>query len=655
MPTDLEIKAEILAAVSSEYRERVIPELDTFLSREQMSEGKSTLQKFYSQWKSGKKGHYNPHNSWMGYCLGLTDKKPLNDFKFDKRRFFARPSPPDVDSDFDYRLRDKVIAYIISLYTQECVGHIGTMGGLKLKSALTRIIKTLDIAKAWKEGDDKDYTTRNVEKVREILGSLPRQRGAILSVKDDDGEHAIKNTIDATKYCKDFRFYMEKHPEILKHAANIEGLLSTFGVHASGIIVSDTPLAKIAPLRTAKEKAKEAVFATQFTQDDLEKLGLIKIDILGISTITVIADCIKLIKDYCGIDINLESLSSVDDPKTYETYKSGQLCGVFQCESKGMQETCINIGVDRFEDIMAALALYRPGPLDSIPQYCARKKGEERISYFHPTIEPHVKHILGVNYGLLVYQEDIMRICEALADMTPTEALMVIKGIGKKLPEVVQKGRTSFIKGCVKKGVPEEVATQYWDNFITPFAGYGFNNSHACCYGFNSYLTAYFKTHYPEEFLTASMNVCCEERYFERDKEKEDKDPPGCKELEAEAIRLGIKVLHRDINKCSLAYEIVKKKDEQNGIMQSEIRPPLHCKGLPTAAAVNIAANRPYASIKELAEKTNSSVGEEAVIALADAGFFKTRRDKLVAEFKMVRDDIKALNKLGRESVNMFE
>jgi DNA polymerase-3 subunit alpha len=612
-------------------------------------EQKEVLPKFYNQWKSGKKGHRNPWNSWTAYALGITDKKPSDSFELPRRRAFARPSPPDIDSDFDFERRQEILDFLVKIYGRGRVGNIGTYGALKMKSALTRIIKALDIANAFDPKNPKAsaqrYTTDNEAKAKEIKDSLPEQRGALLKVRDENGEeHVIKTTKDAMKWCPEFAKHMNEHPEILKHADNVEGLLSIFGVHASGVVLGDVLLDKIAPLRTAKENTGEVALATQFAYEDLELLGLIKFDILAISTLTVIAETIRMVKDNLGIHIDYENLP-LEDKKTFDLYRTGKLTGVFQCESYPMQKTCVDVGVDRFDDIMAVISLFRPGPMDSIPEYCDRKHGRKNISYFHPSIEPHVKEILGPTYGVLVYQEQVMKICEALGGMTVSEALVVIKGIGKKKEDIIAKGRNSFINGASLKGVPREVAEQYWDKFITPFSMYGFNAAHSCCYAYNSYITAFLKANYPEEFMCAYMNVECRRRKLDR-----------VTDLERECKKMGIDILPRDINKCGLSYQIVAKKDTANGIHKSEIRPAIHCKGLSQAAAENVVASRPYNSVKEFAENTDMTLVDlESVVALSDAKFFKTKQDKLKEEFIMTREDLKNRRKRGTDGTNLFD
>ena len=649
MATESEIKNEMLKAVKvdGETLKCIEAEIDEFASREGI-DGKSILQKFYSQWKSKKKGHKNPWNSKAAYYLGLTTSKPDGDFFFNKRRAFARPSPPDIDSDFDYEQRYKIIDYLVAKYGRGFVANVGTMGGLKLRSAVTRIVKARDIANAY---GDPDFTPRNMDMVSEILNSLPKQRGAVLKIKDENGEEkVIKTCADAYKYCPDFKHYMDKYPEILEDASVLEGLLSIFSVHASGLILSDVPLEQIAPLRTAKDSSGTVSLATQFAYEDLELLGLIKFDILAISTLTVIAECVKMIKENYGIDIDIENLplessESIEAQKTYELYRSGKLTGVFQCESTGMQDTCVEMGVDRFEDIMALISLYRPGPMDNIPEYCARKKGDKKIDYFHKSIEPFVKPVLAETYGILVYQEQIMQICNLLAGMSLTEGYGLIKGVSKKKEDIIEKYHKKFVDGCVKNGIQQNIAEQYWEKFIIPFAYYGFNKSHAAAYSLNSYITAFLKANYPEEFMCAYLNVETRRRKLDR-----------VLELERECRNMGIKLLPRDVNNSSLTYEIIRKKDMGQNITASEIRPSIHCKGLPTAAAETIVANRPYKSIKELAEKTDSSLDTEGMGALIDANCFKEKnKSKMVEQFKIIREDMKIMKKRGLQSGNIFD
>jgi DNA polymerase-3 subunit alpha len=656
-----DIKKEILDAVKDkDLLDKVMQEIDLMSKTEGLDE-KPILNKFYSIWKDskGKIGHRNDLNSWTAFAIGMTDKKPESDKQFlPKRRAFARKGFPDIDSDFDYEHRDSIYKYIIEKHGREHVGNIGTYSGLKMKSFVRRAIKAIDPEKSFFKGHDVWKTETN-NLGEEILSALPPQYGAFLKVKDKDGnEHPIKTVEDANNWCKNFSYYITKYPDLLNHSKNIEGLLSTFSVHAAGIVISSLPLSRIAPLRQSKitdyesdDGSPKYAYATQFEYSDLEFLGLIKFDILALSTLSVINRCIDLVEKNYGIKINIWNLP-LDDKKTYALYKSGNLTGVFQCEEPGMQKTMVSMGVDSLDDIMAGIALYRPGPMDSIPTYCARKHSVEPIEYFHPSIKKYIEPHIKKTYGLLVYQEQVMQICNSMAGFTIPEGYVVIKAISKKDKNLLKKYREGFISGSAKKSIPESVSAEYWDKIIMPFADYGFNKAHACCYGYNSYATAYLKANYPEEFLTSYLNV-------EINRSNHDK----VKVLEDIADEMNIEIAQRHINECELDYKIVKKADPRNGIPKSIIMPSIKCKGLSESAAEEIVKKKPYSSLKDFAEKTIGNIVDiKSCEALLEAGFFRPKgsakgvsKSKVLAEFEMIREDIKKAKKRGVESGNIFE
>jgi len=472
-----EIRNEILNLVNKNDQvdsfllDKINVELDVLECTEGL-DGKSNLEGFYDILKDskGKVGTKNRINSWVAWAVGLTNEKPNSDEFLPSKRVFARPGFPDIDSDFDFFRRDEIYKYIIDKYGRENVENIGTYIGLKLRMALTRTIKALDIAQSWHKGK-QEFVTENMAKVDEILSQLPKPKGAFMKAKDEEGkEQSIKTIEQAIKYCPDFKYYMDKYPAIVKHTKNIQGLLSSFSKHPAGIVISDVPVHTLSPVR----RSKKDQFASQYDMNDLESMGLIKLDILATSILTVIDRTVKMVKDNYNIDIDVENLK-LEDEKTFALYRSGNLKGVFQCENRGMQQTMRDIGVTSFDDIVAAIALYRPGPMGSIPDYCERKKGLSPVSYFHPTIEPFVKPYLEKTYGILTYQEHVMQICNSLAGISVTDGYILIKGIGKKKEHLISQYKKQFISGCVKNKVPADIAEQYWDTFIIPFASYGFN------------------------------------------------------------------------------------------------------------------------------------------------------------------------------------
>lgn len=432
MATEQEMRKEIIAAIKyPELTNKVLEELNV-LSKTDGLDNKPLLERFYKIWKSStdKIGHENKINSWTAYAIGMTIVKPQDDQPFlPKRRVFARAGFPDIDTDFDYARRSEVYRYIIEKYGQEQVGNIGTYAGIKMKSYIRRSVKSLDptksffkynpahIIQAYTQGKakiNKEWEKEANAKADEIVKSLPHQWGAILKIKDENGvEHDIKTVKDAYEWCPEFAYYMDQYPDILQHSHNIEGLLSVYGVHPAGIVVSDVPLSSVAPLRQTKihkeneDGEMQVVFATQYANEDLETLGLIKFDALALSTLTIIDNAIKEIKNRYGIVIDLKNIN-LDDEKTFDLYRSGNLTGVFQAEEDGMQHAFMNIGCNRFEDIVAIVALYRPGPLASIPSYAARKKGQEPIEYFHESFKKYLEPYLKDTYGILCIHEDTL-------------------------------------------------------------------------------------------------------------------------------------------------------------------------------------------------------------------------------------------------------
>lgn len=670
-----EMKAEIVASIQSSGRgdDTLMKHVDWELNRLASTDGlgnKNNLKEFYGIWKEMIEkneiglGQHNDLQSWTAWALGMTVVKPTAK-PLPTRRCFARVGLPDIDTDFEFFRRGEVYNYIIQKWGREFVANIGTYGMLKLKSVIRRIGKALDIAKAFHKGRDI-CKTENEAMVTEIIKSLPKQRGSKLKATDENGKEVeIKTVEDAYKYCPDFRFYLDNYPLIRKYAKHIEGLLAQFGMHAAGIVISDTPIERLCPLRPAKKKKSKSptgetitdvAYATQFVYDDLEKIGLIKLDILALASLSVIDRCVKMVKKNYDIDIDINNLP-LNDKKTLDLYKTGKLTGVFQCETYPMQNVMKEIGVDCFEDICAATALFRPGPMDNIPSYCQRKKGLEEVDYFHPTIEKFVKPILEETYGFCVYQEQIMFVCNALAGFTVSEGYDMIKGVGKKLSDVINKYRSRFVEGCVGNGVPKDVAEQYWENFIVKFANYGFNRAHSAAYGLVSFQTAYLKAHFPEEFFICSLNVA-----------NEAKDHEQVEALERDLRNFEITLLPRKLNTCDVDFRIVRKKDVTTGVTRSEIMPSIMCKGVGYLAAKSIADGKPFKDLRELSAKTDAKlVGTEVLGALIDAGFFneyikkhsvkgekRLDKDTLIEQYGRIREDLKKAAKLGVVSMDMF-
>lgn len=664
-----QIRSELENALTlkdPEILQKVERELD-FMDVTEGLDGKSNLESFYKIWKEhhGQVGTKNDINSWTAFALGMTSLKPTGEF-LPMRRAFARAGFPDIDTDFDDERRQDVYDFLINKYGRENVGNIGTFQAQKMKAAVKSVTKAVDAAYAFHKGD-KECTTANDVLAQQISDTLPVLPTGVIRWRDENGKELIIKKLfsekpdekdgifkDAYHNIPEFQRLMKQYPEVLKHASSIEGLAGAFSQHAAGVVISNIPLRTIAPLRRNKKG-----LATQYVYEDLESFGLIKFDILAIASLTVIRDACELIEANYGIKLDMENLP-LKDEKTLDLYRSGNLNGVFQCENYGMQDTMRQIGVDRFDDVMAAIALYRPGPMDSIPEYVARKRGSKKVDYFHPSIEPHVKKNLSRSYGVLVYQEQVMAICNQLCGFTISDGYVMIKAVGKKKLYLMEKFKKQFLDGAEKNGVPRDIADQYWEKFITPFANYGFNAAHSCCYAYLSYQTAYLKANYPDEFACAFLNTHMRRSVF--------KSASSWKQvymMERDAVKtLNIKFLPRTLSDCDVQYKIVRKKDASKGIVQTEIRPGMCCKGLGYENAKHIVEMGPYQNeskllqdfLEELADKTEPNrLNSEGVGALIDAGFFRgkdgqKKRDEIVKKFDLIRKGLKAGRARGIKS-----
>jgi DNA polymerase-3 subunit alpha len=429
--------------------------------------------------------------------------------------------------------------------------------------------------------------------------------------------------------------------------------------HAAGCVCSDVPLSEIAPIYINREGNK----TLHFEGPDAESIGLIKFDILGLSTLSVISACLDLIEENYGFRLDMNTIP-MDDEKTFEIYRSGKLTGVFQAEERGMQQTITQIGVDRFDDVAAAIALYRPGPMESIPNYVARKHGREEVSYFHPKIEKYVKPYLEKTYGILVYQETIMQICRELAGFSVADGYALIKAISKKKDQEVHKYLKIFIEGCKEKGIEEELSTEYWEKFITPFALYGFNASHSYAYGLIGYQSCYLKANYTEEFFCAYLNV-------ESQKKTQNSLEKVQKLITDMTRNFNIQLTPKRINDSKPHYAIVKKRDSNDPSDKSLISPALMCKGVGFESAKNISENAPYKDLRDMAERTDFALVNKGVIdGLAEDGFFdgyiqgynkklkkgekKLSQGNIAAQFTSIRKDIKKVRAKGISSVDIF-
>ena len=440
--------------------------------------------------------------SILAYSLGITQIDPIRfDLIFERFLNPERVSPPDFDIDFCQARRERTIDYVKQKYGKERVAQIVTFGGLGAKTVIRDIARVLEIPLS----QSNDYAKMIPEDPKITLAKA----------KTENPQFAAACNIDP-----DLR-------RIMQYAEVLEGLYRNTGVHAAGVVIGDKPLIDLVPL--ARDKDGSPV--TQYAKEPIEECGLLKMDFLGLKTLTVLQEAVELVKLVHGQDVALEKLP-LDDTKTFELFQRADTVGVFQLESGGMRRILSDLQPTCIEEIIAILALYRPGPMDMIPSFVKRKKGQEKIVYDHPKLEP----ILKETYGIMVYQEQVQRAAQALAGYSLGKADMLRRAMGKKKKEVMAKERAGFIEGCQKtNGIPEDQAGQIFDN-IEKFAGYGFNKAHAAAYGVVTYQTAYMKAHYPAEFMCAQISS--EIGNFDK--------LPG---FVAEAEEMGLKVLPPDVNR----------------------------------------------------------------------------------------------------------
>jgi len=453
-------------------------------------------------------GRGSAAGSLVAYSLHITDIDPLqNELLFERFLNPERISFPDIDIDFCMRRRGEVISYVTDKYGRENVSQIITFGTMGAKAVIRDAGRALDMPYA-----DADRIAKLVPNVLNItLEEALKQSGELAQLRQTDPRVA----------------------DLLQVASHLEGFVRHASTHAAGVVISPQPLQEIVPLY----KSNKDEITTQYAMDDLERIGLLKMDFLGLTTLTVIDDCVKLIEGARGEKLDLDALA-LDDAPTYELLGQGLTAGVFQFESRGMTDILRRVKPDRLADLTALNALYRPGPLQGgmIDDYIARRTGKRRVTYELPQLE----EILEETYGVIVYQEQVIQIFNKVAGFTLGEADVVRRAMGKKKMEEMVANKEKFLAGARRNGVPAAKAQKLWD-LVEQFAGYGFNKSHSAAYALVAYQTAYLKTHYPVEFMSALLtseigNQDKLTRYLNE-----------CKDM-------GIGILPPDVNSSDLAF-----------------------------------------------------------------------------------------------------
>ncbi|MDP6259982.1 MAG: DNA polymerase III subunit alpha, partial [Rhodospirillales bacterium] len=453
--------------------------------------------------------------SVVAWALTITDLDPLR-FGLLFERFLnpERISMPDFDIDFCQDRRDEVIRYVQDKYGDDRVAQIITFGTLQPRAALRDVGRVLQMP---------------YPQVDRICKLVPNNPAAPVTLQRAiDGEPALQEEI-ATD---------DRVAKLVDIAKRLEGLYRHASTHAAGVVIGDRPLDELVPLY---RDPRSDMPVTQFSMKWVEPAGLVKFDFLGLKTLTVLAKTLEHLKTR-GIEIDINDLP-FDDPATFEILGKGDTTGVFQLESSGMRDILRNMKPDSFEDIIAIVALYRPGPMDNIPSYIRRKHGEEEPDYLYPNLEP----ILKETYGIMIYQEQVMQIAQELAGYSLSGADLLRRAMGKKIKAEMDAQRKTFVEGSVAKSVPEQKASDIFDQ-VAKFAGYGFNKSHAAAYALVAFQTAYLKANYQVEFMAASMTL---------DIQNTDKLYTFKQELE----RLDIDLLPPSINKSDVMFRVEETAD----------------------------------------------------------------------------------------------
>ncbi len=557
-------------------------------------------------------GRGSAAGSVVAYCLGITKIDPLKyDLLFERFLNPDRISLPDIDTDFDDDGRGKVLQWVMNKYGKENCAHIITYGTMAAKNSIK------DVARVEK---------LPLEKSNALCKAMPDRL-------PDGMKPKLANYLKCTPELQQAEASADpREANTIKYAKMLEGTVRSTGIHACGFIICRDPISDHVPVSTADDpdfpEIKTAV--TQYDGHVIESTGLIKMDFLGLKTLSEQKECCKLVKQTRGIDIDLDHIP-IDDPATYKLYQEGRTVGTFQFESAGMQKYLRELHPTVFEDLIAMNALYRPGPMDYIPSFIARKNGREEIKYDIPCTEKYLKD----TYGITVYQEQVMLLSRQLANFTRGESDALRKAMGKKKKDIVDKMKPKFIEGGVSNGHDPKILEKIWADW-EKFASYAFNKSHAACYSWVAYQTAYLKANYPAEFMASLMT-------------RRRSDIKEITKLMDECKAIGIPTKGPDVNESMDGFTVNKKGEIRFGLSG--------IKGMSDAAVQAIIAERdangPYSDIYSLVERVpSSSMNKKALECLAISGGldgFGLQREQYVAEGSSGVTFIDMLSRYGNQ------
>ena len=536
-------------------------------------------------------GRGSAAGSAVAYCLKITNIDPIKyDLLFERFLNPDRINMPDVDIDFDDDGRYRVFQYIEEKYGKEQISHVITYGTMAAKSAIKDVARISNIPipesnRLTKMVPDKPFEATVIEDGKKVTKEFKPK---------------LSNCLKYGELSQEMENGTEEVKDALKYAGKLEGCVRQTGVHACAMIIGRSNLTEYIPICVANDKLTgEEVWVSQYDGHYIEEVGMLKMDFLGLRTLSIIKECQANIKKRHGIEFDIEKIP-IDDPLTYELYGRGDTTSVFQFESGGMKEYLMKLQPTRFEDLIAMNALYRPGPMDYIPDFVDRKQGRKPIEYDLPAME----EILKDTYGITVYQEQVMLLSRKLADFTRGEADTLRKAMGKKIIDLLNSLKDKFITGGVKNGHPEEVLEKIWADWVK-FASYAFNKSHATCYAWVSYQTGWLKAHYPAEFQAANLT-------------KNLSNMDEIKKIMDDCKKNGLKVLNPDINESEAKFTVNKNGEIRFGLGG--------IKGFGDNIVRAILAEREengqFTDIYDFVERMAGSVNRKAFEALLHSGAF---------------------------------
>jgi DNA polymerase-3 subunit alpha len=541
-------------------------------------------------------GRGSAAGSVVAYCIGITNIDPIKyNLLFERFLNPDRKSMPDIDTDFDDEGRLKVIDYVVEKYGKNQVAQIITYGTMAAKMSIKDVARVMDLPLPESNALAKLVPERPGIELRRLLHAPMKAKEGEKSLEEKEG---LGND-DAENIKKLREIYNKKdaiESKVLHEAERLEGSVRNTGIHAAGIIIAPKDLTELIPVCTAKDSS---LWVTQIEGNIIEDAGVIKMDFLGLKTLTIIKNALDLIKQNHGVDIDIDKIP-LDDKKTFELYQHAATIGTFQFESPGMQKYLRELKPDKLDDLIAMNALYRPGPLAYIPNFIERKNGREPITYDLPEMED----ILKETYGITVYQEQVMLLAQKLAGFSKGDADVLRKAMGKKQKSVLDKMKAQFIEGATEKLYPPEKLEKIWTDWEA-FAQYAFNKSHSTCYAYVAYQTTYLKAHYPSEYMAAVLNHAgsIEKITF----------------FMEECKRMGLKVLGPDINESHKGFAVNKAGEIRFGLGG--------LKGVGEAAVESIIEERNknghFKTIFDLIKRINQrTVNKKTLESLAYAGAF---------------------------------